>query len=742
MKWHKKLLIIVLLISFIVRLGSFGMKNVSAAAPATPIPLNPQGDIYLCDSLFHNASFKWTPVAGATGYTMQIAIVSDFTSILINYSSANTEVYLGGINLPPGIYYWRVQAYNLDGPSTWSLPLSFHVTPSSPVLVSPPNNGFTLPNTIFTWTTCHPFDSQFQLSTNPDFSPVLIDLNFNAAQGRYKGPYVYEYRFYYPLSCGMYWWRVRTKLGNEMSSWVTQPFMIIVPPNIAPTLITPEDVIIPSRNVNIKWSYVANGDRYQLHLCKGNTSFIDKVIFTTNYNFVGEDNTNYCFQVRAGNPVGWGPWSEWRQFTILLPPVAPRIMYPNANAVFRNNAITIDWTRIDTAENYLLEITDFSIQIVLPYRLINNTYQFIGEYQHSYGVRVKAVNQSGESPWSQSVWFRIEENIPPVITINSLPQGTNRSPVTIFGIVTDVGSGMADLCLGSQQIVFNPVDGTFSISLNLQEGTNSFVFMATDKAGNSSAKTIQVVLDTTPPGINITNPVEPIYPKSTTTVITDISIEGQIIDNLPPVRLWINNSEVAISSSGRFSYFVALNFGPNKVYFKAQDLAGNVTEKTLLISKISPVAKCEFQVGNPIMKVYKINERGNLQEYSREIDPGRGTVPVIYKDLTFLPIRSLIESIGGYITWYPLERRVSIQLPHRNFIIELWIDKNEAVITDDYGNVSKTLIQKDDSSVTPFIRNGRTYLPLRFIFETLGCKVEWDSIRREIIVNFPTYSVP
>jgi hypothetical protein len=730
MKWHKKLLIIVLLISFIVGLGSFGISSVSAAAPTTPIPLTPQGDIYLCDSLLRNASFKWTPVAGATGYTIQIATVPDFTSILINYSSANTEVYLGGINLPPGVYYWRVQAYNLDGPSAWSLPLSFHVTLSSPVLVSPSNNGFILPNTIFTWTTCYPFDTEFELSNQPGFPTILIDLNFSASQGKYKGPYVYEYKFYWPLPSGIYWWRVRTKLGTEMSPWVTQPFMIIIPPNIAPTLIAPQDAIISSRSVNLKCSYVNNGDRYQFQICRGNVPLVDAVVFTTSYNFIGEDNTTYCFRVRAGNPVGWGPWSEWRQFTILLPPVAPRIMYPNNNAVFRNNAITIDWTRIDTAETYTLEITDFTTHAVFVFNFTNNTCQFTGEYQHSYGVKVKAINQSGESSWSNAIWFRIEENIPPKIDINSYPQYTNLVTITISGKVYDLESGIDALCWGPNPIP-TASDGSFEIAFTLQEGPNSLTIFALDKAGNKTVRTIDIFKDTTSPEIQINNPL-----YSDSTVIADIPIKGVIKDNLP-VTLLINNQVVLLDPNGNFTFLIALNFGPNKVYLKAIDAAGNVTEKLLKISKISPVAKCEFQVGNPIMKVYKINERGDLQEYSREIDPGRGTVPVIVNNRTFVPVRSLIENIDGTVTWVAFERKIVITLPYRSITIELWIGKSWARITDSYGTVSWVEIEKGNPKVTPFIRNDRSYFPLRFIVEALGFKVNWDSVMGIITIEFP-----
>jgi len=728
MKWHKKLLTIVLLISFIVGLGSFGMSSVSAAAPATPIPLTPQGYVYLCDSVLHNVNFRWTSVAGATYYTIQLSSVSDFSTVLVNYTSPATEFYLSGINLLPGIYYWRVLAGNSDGSSLWTVK-SFDVIPSPPVLVSPLSNGFVLPNTTFVWTTCYPFDTEFQLSNRPDFATLLIGLNFNANQGRYTGPYVYEYKFSYPLSCGMYWWRVRTRVGTEFSPGVSQLFVVIVPPSVAPTIIAPTKAIISSTTVTLNWSYINNADRYQIRMCRGNNAILDTVIYNTDYSFIGEDNTTYCFRVRAGNPVGWGPWSEWRQFTILLPPVAPRIMYPNANAVFRNNAITIDWTRIDTAETYTLEITDFTTHAVFVFNFTNNTCQFTGEYQHSYGVKVKAINQSGESSWSNAIWFRIEENIPPVIVVNSLPDYTKQKFVTISGNITDNESGLASAsCNGTPLIIEN---GKFNIQVPLTEGSNMFRIVATDKAGNSSSQIVQVILDTNPPEIRITNPL-----YSDSTVIADIPIKGVIKDNLP-VTLLINNQEVSLDPSGNFTFLIALNFGPNKVYLKATDAAGNTTEKLLKVSKISPVAKCEFQVGNPIMKVYKINEWGNLQEYSREIDPGRGTVPVIVNNRTFVPIRSLIENIDGTVTWVASERKVIITLPYRSITIELWIGKSWTRITDSYGTVSWVEIEKGNPKVTPFIRNDRSYFPLRFIVEALGFKVDWDNVMQIITIEFP-----
>ena len=37
--------------------------------------------------------------------------------------------------------------------------------------------------------------------------------------------------------------------------------------------------------------------------------------------------------------------------------------------------------------------------------------------------------------------------------------------------------------------------------------------------------------------------------------------------------------------------------------------------------------------------------------------------------------------------------------------------------------------------VPPKIENGRTLVPIRFISENLGCDVEWDELKREVIIN-------
>ncbi len=50
-----------------------------------------------------------------------------------------------------------------------------------------------------------------------------------------------------------------------------------------------------------------------------------------------------------------------------------------------------------------------------------------------------------------------------------------------------------------------------------------------------------------------------------------------------------------------------------------------------------------LQIDNPIMTV---------NDTEREIDPGRGTAPLLVNDArTLLPVRAVVEAIGGTVDW-------------------------------------------------------------------------------------------
>jgi hypothetical protein len=90
-----------------------------------------------------------------------------------------------------------------------------------------------------------------------------------------------------------------------------------------------------------------------------------------------------------------------------------------------------------------------------------------------------------------------------------------------------------------------------------------------------------------------------------------------------------------------------------------------------------------------------------------------GAAPVMAGSRVLVPLRGLFERMGATVSWSQAQRTVSIQ--HDDKVIELPIGKMQARVDDQ----SLALDQP------AMVLNGHTFVPLRFIGETLGAKVKW-----------------
>ncbi|MBP3359838.1 MAG: aldo/keto reductase [Clostridia bacterium] len=126
-----------------------------------------------------------------------------------------------------------------------------------------------------------------------------------------------------------------------------------------------------------------------------------------------------------------------------------------------------------------------------------------------------------------------------------------------------------------------------------------------------------------------------------------------------------------------------------------------------------------MQINNPIMTVNGIE---------KEIDEGRGTTPIIINNRTLVPIRAIIEEMGGYVSWEQNTQKISLSLSDKT--IALTIDSTTAYVN----NEAKIL------DTSPAIINERTMLPIRFISENLGYSVDWDGAQQLIIISKNTQS--
>jgi len=146
---------------------------------------------------------------------------------------------------------------------------------------------------------------------------------------------------------------------------------------------------------------------------------------------------------------------------------------------------------------------------------------------------------------------------------------------------------------------------------------------------DSSNEITVVCADTTPPKIEINSP------DNNFTVDTDtVHVSGMAIDNESGIdKVTINGSEVSVTSDGSFSKSVNLTEGTNTITIIATDKAENKSTKTIMVTYQKAVQKTVIilQPDNPMMTVNSI---------SQEIDPGRGTKPIIIPEWgrTIVPI--------------------------------------------------------------------------------------------------------
>jgi hypothetical protein len=109
---------------------------------------------------------------------------------------------------------------------------------------------------------------------------------------------------------------------------------------------------------------------------------------------------------------------------------------------------------------------------------------------------------------------------------------------------------------------------------------------------------------------------------------------------------------------------------------------------------------------------------------SQEIDPGRGTVPMILSGRTLVPIRAIIEAMGGSIQWEASTQKITMTA--RGITMNMWVDKTDISVNGVMGKMD----------VGPSIVNNRTFVPVRFVAQNFDCKVEWLNSTKEAIIVY------
>lgn len=120
-----------------------------------------------------------------------------------------------------------------------------------------------------------------------------------------------------------------------------------------------------------------------------------------------------------------------------------------------------------------------------------------------------------------------------------------------------------------------------------------------------------------------------------------------------------------------------------------------------------------MQIGNPVMTV-----NGTEKPIDAE-----GSVPMVVNDRTLLPVRAVVEEIGGTVDWDAGTQTVTLN--YKEDEIKLVIDSLTAALN----GVAQTL------DTAPTVINDRTLLPIRFIAESFKFKVDWTQETQTVTIT-------
>ena len=161
-----------------------------------------------------------------------------------------------------------------------------------------------------------------------------------------------------------------------------------------------------------------------------------------------------------------------------------------------------------------------------------------------------------------------------------------------------------------------------------------------------------------------------------------------------------------------------IDISPNKDYYKEiYDGINNILYSIdIPLIKISDASKPEVTPAPQTPAPDNITEVKdiNLILSGNKVDL---TLPVLnVNGRTMYPFRECLELMGAEVNWDPDARTANGQLGDKS--VTFWIDSSAYV-------ANGSPLQMDDG-VTAFIRDGRTYIPLRYAAEALGYSVDWD----------------
>ena len=97
---------------------------------------------------------------------------------------------------------------------------------------------------------------------------------------------------------------------------------------------------------------------------------------------------------------------------------------------------------------------------------------------------------------------------------------------------------------------------------------------------------------------------------------------------------------------------------------------------------------------------------------------------------TFAPVRAVTESLGYEVDYKPDTREVLLRKGQLDITLQL--DSKEAEVRRNGGEAETVMLD-----AAPFVQNGVSYIPVRYISELIELDVQWHAASRTVIIRSP-----
>ena len=319
-----------------------------------------------------------------------------------------------------------------------------------------------------------------------------------------------------------------------------------------------------------------------------------------------------------------------------------------------------------------------------------------------YGIR-----ESGAKETADYMTFKVDTQ-PPQIQLLSPRDShlTNQKEMVLEFMVSSFSP--VKLMVEKVGEFLVPENGRIDINATLVPGNNVITYKAINAASHKASGSVQVMLDITPPYLEI------LSPRNNELICTSkIDIVGKAEIGS---RVMVGDTQVSLDRFGNFVIRWVPDEGKNQIVIRAFDPAGNETRRELQFLYF-PGTAIKNIIGEPSATMNGVE---------------KPMIPASFQDQQtaehYFPLRFMAEALSYQLQWVPEGSYVSMKRKDREIRVRA-VDSLVQVRQD--GEIIDIRLQN-----VPTMHQGSMMIPSEFIKRILMGDVLLDTLSRRVIIHF------